>query len=88
MLCVILVCDLSCLLLDYQALLLEALHLTVLVLELVLNRLFFPLEFLDLLVELVEFDLLTLNLLVVVGQLFLPFPLFISCIVELSLGVE
>ena len=88
MLCVILVCNLSCLFLYDQALLFEALHLTILVLELVLNRFFFPLEFLDLLIELVEFDLLALNLLVVVGQFFLPFPLFIGCVVELSLGVE
>ena len=85
---VILVRDLSCLLLHDQALLLEALHLAILVLELVLDGLFFPLELFDLLIELVEFDLLALNLLVVVGQFFLAFPFFGACIVELTLGVK
>ena len=65
--CVVLVRDLASLLLDNQAFLLESFHVKILVLELVLNRFLLSLQRLNLLIQLVEFDLLSLDFLVIVG---------------------
>lgn len=83
-----LVRDLSRLLLNRQPVLLKFTHLIVLSPQLRLDGLFFQLKRFYLSVELIQFHLLTLNFLVVIGEFLLAFFFFLLASIELLLNVE
>ena len=66
------------LLLDYKSLILNLVNLRVLSFQLVLDALFFKLQLIDLVIQLIQFELLSLNLLVVVSELLLAFAFLTS----------
>ena len=66
------------LLLDYKSFVLNLVNLRVLSFQLVLDALFFKLQLIDLVIQLIQFELLSLNLLVVVSELLLAFAFLTS----------
>ena len=84
----IIVADLACLLLYDHTLVFQSVKLRVLALELLLNSLLFQLKCTNLIVQLIQFNLLPLYLLIVISELFLTLFFLPLGLLKLMLSIK